>query len=470
MEAAKQSMQKTLASPDAAWTIGIPVLFVLLAIMYFTMSLWYKNQYGLYRSETNSINSLLAIRRQTLQSKIGPLTPNDKSVCAELLGKRGIYRQITEDKTAMVNWRPLTVRMAGYLGGDKTARDGVFDMSSGIQLALQCGARCFIFDIDYLEDKPCEPRLIHRDDQGIMRSLHTAPLKDGMDTLNKMAFNSNYDPVIIVIYFRRIPLGPKQKNIFMKAVASSLDPISTYHLGSTEQGNFHNCRSESQLFTSQITNFQKKFIVICNYNTNLLPSTSNPKDNLDFWTNARLYVDESGKSALLGAITASVPNGQIAYAKVGSTQQLLQIPADATGSPSTTNYNTGTSNTFTIALSSMDDVFTTTQLSTLLNTLGIQSVPIDVLRLASLEEHSKTLTNLRDPSSLADLVNATNPADPLSFWSHAGWSRKLIVEGFENMKPVPVAANIPGFIIPKAVVPKKPPPSTNSNGGLVNIA
>jgi hypothetical protein len=458
------AMKQAMASPDAALKIGIPVLFILLAVMYFTMSLWYKNQYGLYRSEPDSINNLLTIRRQFLQSKIGPLTPNDKSVCSELLGKRDIYSQITENKTAIVNWRPLTVRMAGYLGGDKTARDGVFDMNVGIQLALQCGARCFIFDIDFLEDRPCEPRLIHRDDQGIMRSLHTGSIKDGMDALHRMAFNNNYDPVLVVVYLRRIPLGTKQQSSFFRAVASALDPLSTYHLGSTEKGNFHNCRSESKLFTSEITNFQKKFIVLCNYNTNLLPSTSNPKDNLDFWTNARLYVDESGKSASLGSVTSSVPNGQVVYAKIGSTQQLLQVPQDATS-----NYKTGSSNTFTIAMGSVDDTFTPTQLSTLMNTLGIQSVPIDVLRLAADPKHVKTLTDVPPPQDLNALSNATNPEDPLSFWTYAGWSRKKIIEGFEDMKPVPVAASIPGFIIPKAVVPKKPPPSTNSNGGLVNI-
>jgi len=465
LDAIKQAM----ASPDAALKIGIPVLFILLAVMYFTMSLWYKNQYGLYRTEPDSINTLLAIRRQFLQSNIGPLTPNDKSVCAELLAKRDVYSQITEDKTAIVNWRPLTIRMAGYLGGDKTARDGVFDMNVGIQLALQCGARCFIFDIDYLEDRPCEPRLIHRDDQGIMRSLHTGSIKDGMTALHKMAFNNNYDPVIVVVYLRRIPLGNKQQSAFFRAVASALDPLSTYHLGSTEQGNFHNCRSESKLFTSEITGFQKKFIVLCNYNTNLLPNTSNPKDNLDFWTNARLYVDESGKSSSLGSVTASVPNGQVPYAKIGATQQLLQVPPDTSGTPSTTNYKTLTSNTFTIAMGSMDDTFTTAQLSTLLNTLGIQSVPIDVLRLAADAKHVKTLTNPPAPQDLSALSNATNPEDPLSFWTYAGWSRKKIIEGFEDIKPVPVAASIPGFIIPKPVVPKKPPPSTNSNGGLVNI-
>jgi hypothetical protein len=120
-------------------------------------------------------------------------------------------------------------------------------------------------------------------------------------------------------------------------------------------------------------------------------------------------------------------------------------------------------------MGSMEDIFTAAQLSTLLNTLGIQSVPMDVLRLAADAKHVKTLTNPQPPQDISALSNATNPADPLSFWTYAGWSRKKIIEGFEDMKPVPVAGNIPGFIIPKAVVPKKPPPSTNSNGGLVNI-
>jgi hypothetical protein len=463
------AMKQAMASPDAAWKIGIPVLLVLLAIMYFSISLWYTNQYGLYRTQPDSINNLLTIRRKFLQENIGPLTPIDTSVCSELLNKRGLYRQITEDKTAIVNWRPLTVRMAGYLGGTITVRDGVFDMNVGIQLALQCGTRCFIFDIDYLEDRPCEPRLIHRDEQGVMRSLHTGSIKDGMDALHRMAFNNNYDPVIVVVYLRRIPLGRKQQSAFFRAIAAALNPLSTYHLGSTEQGNFHNCRSESRLFTSEITTFQKKFIVICNYNTNLLPHTSNPKDNLDFWTNARLYVDPSGKSSSLGLVTTTVPEGQIAYVKIGATQQLLQVPPDAPGAPSTTTYKTLSSNTFTIAMGSMEDTFTSAQMSTLLNTLGIQCVPLDILRLASVKEHLKTLTNPIPAAQLSDLSNATNSADPLSFWTHAGWSRKLIIEGFENMKPVPVAAKIPGFIIPKPVVPKKPPPSTNSNGGLVNI-
>lgn len=43
------------------------------------------------------------------------------------------------------------------------------------------------------------------------------------------------------------------------------------------------------------------------------------------------------------------------------------------------------------------------------------------------------------------------------------------IENFQETAPVPLATPIPGFIIPRSVVPKKPPPSANSNGGLVSI-
>jgi hypothetical protein len=466
MDAAKQAMKKIgmPESPSPFWQILMPVIFIILAVMYFSMSAWYTNQYGQFRSEANSVNNCLAVRRQTLGEAIDPLTPITRSVCGSLLSKSGVYGQIDQSKTAIVNWRPLTVRMAGYLGGVNTVLDGAFDMVKGIQLALALGARCFIFDIDYLDNKPCEPRLIHRDDNGVMRSLHTGSVGQGMDTLNKMAFNNNYDPVIVVLYLRRIPPGRTQRHVFLKALATEMDPLSTYHLGSTEQGNFHNCRSESRLFSSEITNFQKKFIVLCNYNTAILPSTSNPKDNLDFWVNARLYVDESGKSAMLGEVTSSVPNGQIAYAQVGSTSQYLMIPDGDKA-----NFVEKASNTFKIAMGSMSDIFTPTQLSTMLNTLGIQAVALDVIRLGASSDHLITLRTMSDPPNLASLSNATNSVDPLSFWAYAGWSKKNIIEGFESPPPVPRSAPINGFIIPKPVVPKKPPPSTNSNGGLVSI-
>ena len=462
MDSAKQLIHKVVNSPNAILEVGVPILLIFLMILFFSLGAWYKNKYGKYRSIEDSINQLLVIRRQKLSESIDPLAANNLSVCANLISKTAPYSQIDQSETALVNWRPLTVRLAGYLGGDETQRDGVFDMVKGIQLALHLGARGFIFDIDYMEDRPCEPVVVNRDGNGIMRSLHTASISEGMHTLNQMAFSKNYDPVIIVIYLRRVPPSKLQKDTFFKAIASALDPLTTYHLGSTEQGNFHNCRSESNLFTSEITNFQKKFIVLCNYNTNLLANTSNPKDNLDFWVNARLYLDESGKSSTLGEVTTNVPNGQVPYAQVGSTTQFLMIPDSEKD-----NFKEKSSNTFKVALTTTDYVLTTNEMSTLLNTLGIQCVPIDVVRLGDASCHINTVITKSQAPDLIALSNATNSASTLSFWTYAGWSRKNIIEGFNTN--VPVSAPIPGFIIPNSVVPKKPHPSMNSNGGLVSI-
>ena len=187
---------------------------IAMSIVYFTMGTWYKNQYGMYRSQIVSINTLLTIRRQLLQTTLTDLKPNHASVCSKILEKKPVYSQITEDKRALVNWRPLSVRLAGYLGGDTSVLNGVFDMSVGIYLALERGVRCFIFDIDYLDERPCEPCLIHRDDSGVMRSLHTGSIKDAMSELAKKSFIHNYDPVIVTIYFRRIPSGKNQQKIF----------------------------------------------------------------------------------------------------------------------------------------------------------------------------------------------------------------------------------------------------------------
>lgn len=466
MDAARSIVSKLQIPKTAsqAWQIGSLIGILVLMFAYFFVATWYKHTYGQYRSDAASIQKLLTIKRQVLSTAIDPLNPNTNSVCSQLLAKQGVYAQIDSSKTAVVNWRPLTVRVAGYLGGIYTARDGVFDMTKGIQLALSQGARAFVFDVDYLDVAPCDPVVIHRDDNGYMRSLHTGKIREGMKALANMAFTTNYDPVMVILYFRRIPKLASQQSSFFKGVAASLDPLSTYHLGVNEQGNFHNCKSESSLFTSPITNYQKQFIVLTNYNTNTLPGTQNPKDNLDFWTNARIWVDESGKSSVLGEVTASVPQGQIPYAQVGSTTQLLNI-----GSTDQPNYIQTSSNTFKIALSDPEAKLTNAQINTLMNGLGIQCVPIDVIAASAKKDHEITIANNKEPKTIKDLSNSMNDTDPLSFWAFAGWSHKLIVEGFQDAAPVPLAAPIQGFIIPPAVIPKRPPPSTNSNGGLVSI-
>lgn len=453
-------------TPNRYWQIGTFFGLLFLAFIYFLIAFWYKQRYGQFTSNPESIKALLTIKNHDLStSLVGTPNQNIQSVCTMITSKVVPYDSFTTDKNALVNWRPLTVRLAGYLGGIYTARDGVFDMQSGIQYALDQGARAFVFEIDYLEESPCNAVLIHRDSNGYMRSLHTGSIKEGCKRLTSNAFQNNHDPVLVIIYFRRIPNGVNQQARFFGSVASSLDPLSKYHLGMNSQGNYHNCKSESHLFTSPITEFQNKFIVLTNYDTNQIVATSNPKDNLDFWTNARIYQDPSGISSSIGSVTPPPPNSGVVCVQVGSTNQLLNI-----GSSAQSAYNKKTSSTFTIALSDIEYSFSVNEINKLLNTLGVQCVPLDVVRLSDNPEHEKSIKLAsQSRATLSDLSNSKNSNDVLSFWSYGGWSRKLIIDGFENPSPVQAATPIPGFIIPKPISPKKPPPSTNSNGGLVMI-
>jgi len=408
-------------------TWAIPIVILALSVVYFWLAFWYRQKYSQYRSTPESVKLLQTIRKEILSSKIDPLTQNTNSVCSKLLNKKDLYALINPDSTALVNWRPLTVRLTGYLGGMNTSYDGVFDMTKGTQLALSQGARAFVFDIDYLDVSPCKPVIINRDDAGYMRSLHTGSIKEACQALANKAFETNYDPVIVIVYIRRLPEGDQQKANFLGAIAQALNPLSRYHLGSTEQGNFHSCLSESILFTSPITNYQKKFIVLTNYDTTALPAKSNPKDSLNFWTNARIYRDPSGLSSTLGDVTPVPPPSPPPYAQVGSAIQYMNI-SKADQNAFIQGTTSASANTFKIALGAVKYSFSTAELTILLNQLGIQCVPIDVVALSALPKHEDTIKNAVKtvPAKLSDLTEPTNKDDPLSFWAYSGWSRKLL--------------------------------------------
>jgi len=422
---AKSLISASLPSNNSPWSIIVPLLFLILIVVHLTLALSFKSVRGNYRSTPDSINQLLAFRRNTLGLTVDPLSPNNTSVSMAIVNKTAPYvtPAITNTNISLLQWRPLTVRLAGYLGGETTVLDGVFDMVKGIKVALLLGARSFVFDIDYLDNKPCEPLLIHRDSGGTMRSLHTASIYDGMEALNNMAFQNNYDPVIIILYLRRVPPGKVQKKSYLNAIAAAMDPLSTYHLGLTEQGNFHGCNSESSLFVGDITSYQKKFIVVCNYDTTLLPQTNNPKDNLNFWVNARLFQHELSTSASLGEVTKKINSGGVAYAKVGDTSDFLTTPGST--KTATGDFQQGTLGTWTVALGPVDEVLDIPKINTLLNTLGVHCVPIDVIRLGEREEHANAIKTMKTSANIQinDLVTATNALDPLSFWTYGGWSR-----------------------------------------------
>ena len=483
---------------NAQWGTIIPVFLGLMSAYYFSIALWYKYTKGQYRANPVSVAQLLPIQEATISTALGTTYPsaagtpsNGNSICATLTASPvpSPFSTITTnansaigDARTLLNWRPLTVRLPGYLNSPTGYPDGVFSPTFGINAALTLGARGFFFDIDYEDATPCLPAIIFRDNSGIKRSLNNGMITEAMSELASKAFTRNYDPVLVIIYLRRVPPGKTQQSKFFGAIASALNPLSPYHLGQTDKGNFHNCRSETILFTSPITDYQKKFIVICNYDTSKLPSRSNPVDSLDFWTNARIYQDPSGISAGLGSVTTAAPTAPPAVALVGHVDHLLKI-----GTNDQATYQAQSSGKFCIAIGSPDFAYTPAQVALLLNTLGVQCVPLDVIGLGISANHIATMklsqtpaTNFSSLTTLNNMYNLTNEKDILSFWTYTGWSMKMISsgtqgfqdykEGFEEAAPVPPAKPIPGFIIPKPVAPKQPSPKMNSNGGLVSVS
>jgi hypothetical protein len=180
-------------------------------------------------------------------------------------------------------------------------------------------------------------------------------------------------------------------------------------------------------------------------------------------------------------VTVAAPSAPPAAALVGHIDHLLNI-----GEKDQPTYQAQSSGKFCIAIGSPDFVYTPAQVSKLLNTLGVQCVPLDVIGLGISAAHTNTMklaqtpaTNFSSLKTLNNMYNLTDEKDILSFWTYTGWSMKMISsgtqgfqdykEGFEETAPVPPATPIPGFIIPKPVPPKQPSAKMNSNGGLVSI-
>jgi hypothetical protein len=384
----------------------------------------------------------------------------------------------------LVNWRPLTVRLAGYLGGpNKSPVNGVFSEDDAVKLALKSGARAFVLDINYLNKTPCKPVIMYRDQGGVKRSLNTGSINAICSALEKYAFKSggtiNSDPILIIIYLRRVPTGTNQRSIFLSNVASSLSPLSKNHLGLTEKGNYHNCQMEDKLFVNDITYYQQKFIVLTNYNTADITPTKKPTDNLHFWTNARIFQNNPYYDATLGTVTPQTETGRTPHVLIGSTAQYLVMP---TTTMPTYRSSSGTSfNKFVISLADPAYSYTVANLNQIMNETGIQCVPLDVLTLTATQNYLTSKTS-KPALSSTTISTATSLTDPMSFWIYAGWSPKpqssrqgfldydSSKEGFESVPAIEAPLPIPVFVRPKPVIPTAPSQATNSNGGLVGIS
>ena len=453
---------------------------------YFFNAIYFKYSRGQWRSNKHDIRLLTQNKASELSGTLGrfaALSNKASYSTIDSLRNNNMYKtNIPEDHRALINWRPLTVRLAGYLGGggQTPSMDGVFYMNQGITLALDRGARGFIFDIDYLDVAPCNPVILFRDDGNIMRSLNTGSIKIACQTLAQKAFLHNTDPVLIMIYMRRIPEFTNQRASYFKNIANALYELRNNFLKDADSQVYHSCTNEGGIFITPINKFESKFIIAMNldtFDTSKYTPTSALQDNLHYYNNVRMYSDPQGLSVGLGSVITPPKTGIMPSIQVGHISQLLNLPktAGSSGKSPLNQYQESARLTFKVVIGSPDYEITANELSILLNTNGANCVPLDVLNLAMTAEYKNTMdTALKKAPTLLNLSEIINPNDPLSAWAYNGWSLKKFAEGFVDAPveaPIvpPPPGDLPVFVIPQPRKPNPPDPKTDAGGGLLKV-
>jgi hypothetical protein len=306
-------------------------------------------------------------------------------------GKRAIINDTTQlDRmkfTCLNNFYALGCHYTGYIG---PIEDGYFDPVASVQMAVNAGCRVFVLDIDYI-DKQCEtgnyiPRIVVRDAKGRMMIQYNdayqlnnpkGEIRQVCDAINTYAFGSGCqnrdDPVIIVLYFLRIPPGDIRSTTVLRyysAVAKSLEVFNNRILSNEATGGiFHRQRQESRLLTGSIKNYQGKVLIFSNAVTTGFRDTklSFPSnEDLDFLINLRLSYSQT---------------------KMGSTENdltrfgILQSADDYMVIPSTKKSSVigQTRNKWTICLSPNPSIpVSKDTFEFISNTYGVQCVPANL--------------------------------------------------------------------------------------------
>jgi hypothetical protein len=218
---------------------------------------------------------------------------------------------MTKDEELLVNFYSLGCRFTGYIGPMK---DGVWDPTSAVRLAVKAGCRVFVLEIDYLPHFDIKfPRICIRDKDGVLvtdsdnpkipNTIDNSNITDVCNNIDLYAFSSNKDPVIIVLYFIRLPstdIKSKECLDFLSNAATciSRSTIKDRLLTLETNGTFNRQSQESLLLSSKITNYRNKVLLFSNADTSgFRPASSEqkapyePSKDLDFLVNLRLYTN-----------------------------------------------------------------------------------------------------------------------------------------------------------------------------------
>jgi hypothetical protein len=379
---AKNGLQKAagqtveFAKNNSSMIITFLVLIVFVVCLYVGV-----NQWG-SRSTANNVAVTTMDRKAIFDAKFSAEYKDKKSL------KQATQDQaVTDRENCLINFQPLTVIHPGFLG---PLQDGVFDERVGVTAAIRMGARCFILPIDYHTKEtmgptfpaPNVPCLLYRDSGDTVRSINGGSIAKAAQAIADVAWSDivsqRNDPFILVLYFLRTPEQQTKAYLdFLSQVAVELAPLSPYLLGQTPDGVYNRQANQDKLLFVNTNQLEKKLLVFSNADTTGFRTANRdfkhtyvPKEDLDYWVHLRIYKQNLDSSY---GVTTTPEASAMPRSFVESISYFTSLPSDPTTKKNTTD---STKQKFTIALPKAEQTPPVKQLETLLDTYGVQSVPL----------------------------------------------------------------------------------------------
>lgn len=312
---------------------------------------------------------------------------------------------IDSEQVTLVNIQPVSIKQTGYIG--PTERGGTFETDRAIINAIREGVRFFVLQIDYLENAPSgsgfdpinTPTLLYRDDNGNLIGNNGASIADIAKQMSTYAFNTDFpshtQPLILYLHFVRTPniiANPDRYLKYMMDVATALMPIQSLILHRHESTDFTRQKNERVLLYSPLSNFEGKILLWTNADTLIFRNAAKlsiaPIDlnqDLDYMTCMRVYLDNSKDSF---GVTTVAP--QTAYAVIVPFKQFKKMKhTQGVPNKEKNDFAMKGKNRFVIAMPGQREQVTQTEINTLLETAGVNTVPMNIFGNSGPDIHSQ---------------------------------------------------------------------------------
>ena len=419
MERSGTAFYSQFAQAIPTGTYGILILFAVLAVIVGVVL------YVIRQPSNTDVKNTQLLRYRSVYDS---LSQGRKGV-SDYLNQKDV--QLSKDNWVLLNFAPLSVADAGYLG---PAEDGNYDPIA-IRQALDLGFRCFVFNIDYYTGAakdpkdfvpPYEPCLLHRDNNGVIRSRNCGKIDVMIQALAEQAFSQSLptgnDPLIVVLDFKNLPDQVKDKQaykLFLQKVSKQIQPLRRTFLARLGETRFSNLENPNALFTQNFQSLQGKTLIFTNANTDIFNEGGTPiEENLRSMINAQVYTT-NGSTLPNDTITTSAPKGTTAAVGRQTVSYFLNTPPDQVKEA-----QGRTNNVFTLV--NIPDTYrniASADRDTLFKTYGVQSVlyflyETPQLTEALLKEWGTWSWKLK-PKDLQYIVVRIPPPQPISSKANA---------------------------------------------------